>query len=357
MSTDREQTIDVAKGIAIIAIVLGHVLRGLDAAGIISEPDIVDRMLYMFHLSVFAFLSALFVRGSATRAGYGSYVRVRTATFLYLYVVWMLLQGSVKLITASLVNTPSSLADVLSIWIPDGQLWFLPWIALMTVVVVLIRPWERGTRMWCGLGAAAVVSLVAWGLNGDVAFTQGLGLTAFYFLGAAVGAPRVLRLFRSAGVAVSLAIAVAASGLMVVLVLFTTATPPTSDGDGRTVVTVVLGVVASTAGLLAVLAWARVVSGAATGWLAFLGKRSLEIFLAHIIAAAGTRIGLTLIGVDNPSAQILVGLVAGVGLPLVMWAVLRRLRFPWLFSAPSFLTRTGRESIGAQRRLPDRPDR
>jgi fucose 4-O-acetylase-like acetyltransferase len=65
INMNRDPTVDIAKGIAIIAIVLGQVLRGLSSAGILDaktvQYQLVDRSLYMFHLSVFALLAGLFV--------------------------------------------------------------------------------------------------------------------------------------------------------------------------------------------------------------------------------------------------------------------------------------------------------
>ena len=63
--TERDRAIDVAKGIAIVAIVVGHANRGLSSAGMaIPHVETLDRVLYLCHLTVFAFLSGLFIRRS-----------------------------------------------------------------------------------------------------------------------------------------------------------------------------------------------------------------------------------------------------------------------------------------------------
>ena len=73
--------------------------------------------------------------------------------------------------------------------------------------------------------------------------------------------------------------------------------------------------------------------------LAFLGRRSLEIFLAHIIATAGTRIVLVQLGVNSPALHLFMGTVVGVMAPLVLWWVTDRAGLGrWLFSTPGVAT-------------------
>ena len=340
----RDLTIDLAKGIAIVAIVLGHVLRGLSSSGIVDGSSTTfittDRLLYTFHLSVFAFLAALFIRRAVDRDGVWGYLRSRDALFIYLYVLWSVLQGAVKLLTGALVNSPTSVADVLRLWIPEGQLWFLPWLIVMTTVVVLTRPWRSISAAVIMLVASAAVSVALWGLSGAIAGTQGLGLTVFFFAGAVIESHRMISASSRVSSLTAGLLAVLGIGVMVAIVLTTSATPSTMAGDTRTVLTVSLGVVASVAGVVGVLALARLLAplGVPVAWLAFVGERTLEIFLAHIIAASGTRIALGLASVESPAVNILAGTVAGILLPLALWWVTERIRFPWLFAAPTKLT-------------------
>ena len=124
----RDHTIDIAKGVAIIAIVLGHVDRGLVAADVLDGSDRtvqqVDLILYLFHLTVFATLSGVFVSRSARRDGVATYTRSRVGTFLYLYVLWSFAQGVVRLAAGDSANTETGPRDLVTqLWEPDNQLW------------------------------------------------------------------------------------------------------------------------------------------------------------------------------------------------------------------------------------------
>jgi fucose 4-O-acetylase-like acetyltransferase len=339
----RSPSIDIAKGIAIVAIVVHDVLDGLDRAGILDEGVVglaqSVRLLSMWHLAVFAFLAALFVGRAVDKTSPDAYLHRRLLGLAYLYLVWSVLQGLVKVAVVSLVNTPISLADVVMLWVPEGQLWFLPWLMLMTVASALTRPWRSPGRAALVVAIGTAVSLASWGLNGPVAFTQGLGLTVFFLAGAAWGATRFLTVLL-ARTTPRILLAGLAAAVLVAIVLGTGAIPPILSGAGRDALSVALGVVAGTAGLVAVLAAASaLVRVPLVGTvLALLGRRSLEIFLAHVIASAGLRIALLHLGVTSPVVYLVVGTLGGLALPLVLGRLLEVIHAPWLFHAPAWVT-------------------
>lgn len=326
-------SIDVARGLAIVAIVVGHVNRGLITAGLGATWSVdLDRGLYLVHLSVFAWLSGLYLRPGVERRGARSLLVDRTAMFLWLYALWHVLQVSVKLATASLVNTPGSPSDLLRLWIPEGQLWFLPWLVSVTIIVVLWQPWISAVRAASLAGVAVVLAIVTWGVEPLPAFTRGGALLLPFVLGAVAGADGHRRLF--AGRSAPLVAVVGLGGLLAVT-LSTAATPPTVDTPGRTATTVALGMIGcllGTAGVLALAGtWSRL---GGTAGVAFVGRRSLEIFLAHIIPASGARIVLSRLGVDDFWPQLVLGTAAGVGAALALWWVCQRLHLRWPFALP-----------------------
>ncbi|SEE19286.1 Fucose 4-O-acetylase [Arthrobacter alpinus] len=352
--TRRDTTIDIAKGLAIVAIVLGHVLRGLASSHIIdgdaSAFTAVDRALYMVHLSIFTFLSGVFVRQGIEKRGTAGYLAPRVSQFLYIYLVWQMLQGIVKMFTSRLVNSPTTLDDLLSIWRPEGQLWFLPFLILVTIVAALLKPWERPARATLSLSTVGILSLCAWGYDGGVVATQGIALSIFFIAGAWIGSKPLLTAINSASmglVAVALAIGGAAYAL---ILIFTNAIPPTIDDSSRSLPDVVFGFICASLGVIAVIAASKLISRTPlAGLIAFLGTRSMEIFLAHIIAASGTRIVLDMAGVENPAVHIVVGTVSGIILPLLLWRLTIQWHFPWLFNAPASLTnRLGRRDESLQ---------
>ncbi|KQQ05906.1 MULTISPECIES: acyltransferase family protein [unclassified Rathayibacter] len=352
MRAERDQTIDIARGLAITAIVAGHVLRGLASSQIIdsfsTSAQLADRLLYSVHLAVFAFLTGLFIRQSVEKAGVSAYVRARVIQFLYLYVVWQILQSLVKVVTSSFVNSPKALVEVLWFWYPEGQLWYLPLLTVVLPFIAIVGPWRSGVRAGLAVGVSLVVGLASWGLNGPVAGTQGYGILPFFVVGALVGAG-AFAAWAGRVRATWVVLALVVGGGIYVAGNVWGGTPPTTGGEVRTGGSVAVGVVATCAGIVFVLAVAWLIARYASPVAAFaslLGRRSLEIFLGHILFASGSRIVLDALGVTSVAVYIVVGVAVGIAGPVVLIRVLDKMRFPWLFAAPSRWvgTKAGRRS-------------
>ncbi|WP_037159682.1 acyltransferase family protein [Rhodococcoides fascians] len=331
----RDRSIDVAKGLAIIAIVLGHVLRGLVSSGLIDANSTAfqhtDRLLYMAHLSVFALLSGLFVQQGLAKSGRADYLRSRVGLFLYLYVLWELLQGF-----SALVLSPEgkTVGTVLSLWRPDSQMWFFPWLIVVTVAVAFFPPWGR-PRYRAALACVVIVAvgIARWGQLGTIAFTQGLSLGMFFFAGAAMGSARYQRWVAAR---ISIPVAIAAGALYVVLTVQFDAVPPTSLGDGWSFSGTALGVVSSFSAVAAVAVAAKMLSRVdrLAQVLAYVGRHSLEVFVAHVFAINAVRVVLERAGFDSVALQVALGTVGGVVFPLLLGWVVARFRIPWVFDAP-----------------------
>lgn len=347
----RDQTIDIAKAIAIVAIVFGHVWRGLFSAGLIADQrlfELVDTTVYMWHLTVFAFCAGLFVERGMRRAGAWRYARDRDLDFLWLYLLWSLVQGSVKLLTASLVNSPTSVSKVLELWIPDAQMWFFGWIALMLVLAAAVQPWRSRLRMIASLLAAAAVSAALWGLGGTLLFTQGLGLSVYFWVALVLRGDRLTSLTTKVSWASAAVVWAIAALSATVISLTGVATPPTVAGEDRSTVSVALGFIASTLGLVAVLAISRVLARTVvSGALAFVGRQTMAVFLVHIMFASGTRIALERVGIDDVVLQVVLGTLAGVCGSIAVGLAAAKLRAGWLFAAPGWLVRPRAVATGA----------
>lgn len=346
MGVHRDTALDIAKAIAIIAIVFGHVWRGLATSGLIHDADLfetVDTTVYMWHLTVFAFIAGLFVQHGMHREGAWRYARDRDLVFLWLYVVWSLIQGAVKLLAGAFVNSQTSVGEILRLWVPDGQLWFFGWIALMMVFAAATRPWVSRSRATVVVAAAAVGSLAMWGVQGPYLGTQGLALTTFFVVALVWRGDRVTAAIWRVPLWLTAVIVVVLGTITVVCGVSGIATPPTIGGSTRTVLTVAFGVVASTAGLFAVLGLSRLLAPVpvVARPLSYIGQESMTIFVAHIIFASGSRIVLSRIGVDDLAVQVITGTLIGVVGPLALHWTARRVRCTWLFDAPGWMKRAG----------------
>ena len=324
-----------------MAIVLGHVERGLASAALLPYDTALtlDRLLYLFHLATFAYLSGLFVRRSTERDGAQRTVARRVTLFVWLYLLWTLIQGTVRIAASSVANTPVTVGDVARIWVPEGQLWFLPWLIAVTVVAAVTQPWRRRALGAVVLVLAALLALAVWGYDPRYVFTRGWALLLPFLIGCVVTHARHAAAARRLGPV--LATAVVGTGTWLWVGLATGAATPTTGGDGRTGATVALGVLGCLAGTLASLAVAALVARSPLGGvIALVGRRSLEIFLAHIVVASGTRIVLQQSGVGDPWVHLVLGTTFGVIVPIGIAVTVERLRWSWMFGLPRALERS-----------------
>jgi hypothetical protein len=66
--------------------------------------------------------------------------------------------------------------------------------------------------------------------------------------------------------------------------------------------------------------------------LQYLGRYSLEIFVAHTIASAGVRVALSHAGITAPFIHLSSGIAAGLLGPLFLAQVFRRYNFRYAYS-------------------------
>ncbi|RYB92380.1 acyltransferase [Nocardioides glacieisoli] len=336
----RDQSIDVARGITITVIVLGHVALGVGAAHLADSQQVEDvtRSLYLFRLSTLAYLSGLFVQRGVMKAGAKGFVTQRLLLFGWLYLLWSVVQGTAKALAGSLTNETMHWSEVLRLWVPEGQLWFLPWLMSVTVIAVAVKPWASRTRAVLSLGGALLLALAAWGLDPELIFMRGWALLLPFLAGCAMTASGHARVFRS--LAVAWGVALMGAAIWLGLDFGFTVVPPTLGGEDRTVAGVVLGTVACVAATAACLAWASLLARTrASAAFGAVGRRSLEIFLAHIVVASGTRIALLQIGVDTLAVHLVVGVALGVFVPMALAVAADRLGWQWVFGLPGPLRR------------------
>jgi fucose 4-O-acetylase-like acetyltransferase len=143
----RYPWIDVAKGIGIILVVFGHVLRGLIKSGIASGDvyNYIDSIIYTFHMPLFMLLSGVFVVSSISKYGNKKFLVTKLDVIFYPYVIWMILQGSLEVLLSKYTNGNASLVEVFSIWLPRAQFWYLHslfiFLLVFTAFYYFFRKW------------------------------------------------------------------------------------------------------------------------------------------------------------------------------------------------------------------------
>jgi fucose 4-O-acetylase-like acetyltransferase len=306
---ERDVWLDALRGIAILLVVLGHALRGIESAGISTGPLIgfLDPRLYAVHVQLLFFVSGLVIVGSLRRHSVRRFANGRIPALLVPLVIWTYVFLGVKLLAGPFQNAPISWEALLVAPVP-GQLhlWFLWALFLMHLVVAAV--WalasERArTALFLGLFVAALAA--QWlRLPGEVDHWIGhtLRFLPFLLLGVLLGLQGV----RGArGQGASLAAAACAAGGF----LFAPQLEAMMGWDAIPSLAVCLAVYFSAS---LVLARPRLAA-----MLGYLGVSAMAIYVLHTIFSAGLREALLAAGIDAPTPHVVLGIAAGVVLPIL----------------------------------------
>jgi fucose 4-O-acetylase-like acetyltransferase len=318
--------LDVAKGVGILLVVYGHVSSGLIDAGVLNRDSAAAAacdLVYTFHMPLFFFLSGIWLKRAAAKR-YSNFLGERLRTIAYPYFVWSTLQFVANLAMARYTNgAPAGIAQLVTIlYRPQAQFWFLYVLFILVVGVTPVLKLPFGAMMAVIVSVAAYATYPFAAANNAPTGSQILHFAVYVALGAALG-PALTRV-RSDRIVRAACLALALASLAVLVRWFWRA------GD----VGPLRLAVASLLGMLGVIA-----AGVAIGEsplarvLAFLGRRSLEIYVAHVLAAAGMRIMLVqLYEISDPMTHLVLDTAAGVALPLALWWATEFLRPNFFFT-------------------------
>jgi len=345
----RNPAIDIARGIGIILVVLGHNWT------VLQERGELFRVIYSFHLPLFFFLSGLFLKDAGSLA---SFALSRADALLKPYFVVLLMLGIAEMLapqsvpvagttplayfTGVLFGTAPTIA-----WTP---LWFLPHLFVASILATaLLRATRhlprRTTALWllaCALLAAGVACIdwfwqtgtgealrfmgqqqlpgLPWSL--DLLLVTTPFMLSGYLLGKPVAAMR-FSLFKFAVAALAFTALHTYSG-------------ETMDLNLRVYGNPVISTLQAALGIYLVLSVSMLLQRHAVFRrpLACMGSASLFILLFHYVVQG--RVFLLLSHVSRN--EVLVGaasLAAGVALPLFLLELVRRQRYLALLLLPT----------------------
>lgn len=320
----RDLSMDVAKGVGIILVVIGHAWRGLNTAGMIGDEalyQLVDRVIYNFHMPLFFILSGMTFQSWALRRPVGEAAISRVTRLLWPLILWTYLFAAARLAAGEHANTQVSGLESLAFWPlpPRDHFWFLWALFLQHLAVLALIRFVTGplsATAWATIAGLVVLassfipfSLQEW-THG--AFTYAGAFLAGLALGGITWRPRG-----------ALAFAIAAAVFVGLQVL-------SFHVPQMLLTRQLFGIALS----LAALAMIQIlVSDRQSGdirFLAWLGLYSIGIYLAHTIFSAGARAVLGRFTQDL-SLHMIAGTLAGIIGPLILYVLIRRVGRPsWI---------------------------
>ena len=334
MPAKREASYELAKGIGIILVVYGHVVRGVDSAGLQPSSAMllsVD-LVYTFHMPLFFFLSGLFLAHSLNSRGRPGLIANKVDTLIYPYILWSLLQGGIEIILSKFTSGSVTVMEVLSfLWAPRAQFWFLYILFLIFIISALVYRNQSKWTLWIVFGCTAILKIFLSRLP-DVAHLPFIFNYMIYFSLGALLATHMPLLFKYDKI-----VALISGTLFVVCQYAVHSGRLEWTGTFNDLIGAVLAIVSIvfTVSLSSVLSKFR-----AARFLAVTGQKSMHIYLMHILIGSGVRVGLQKVfHVSHPVIHIILGCIFALLLPIWFANLFdtskRRL---YLFSPPAFLS-------------------
>lgn len=326
---ERVAWIDVARGVAIIGVVLFH-------AGAVAPDGTVARQLWnRFDLAVFTFILPLFFLLSgllferALNEEWRPVLRRRVFPLLYLFVLWSCVFAVVSAMTKGTVGW--DLTQNLTL---QTVLWFLPGLALDMLVFRALRRVPPGLHIV--LAASIAFPFAVWFPFDGYGLTHTPHFYVFFALGGLWSSSIKFSVLRSTSPALLIAIS-ASIGLLAAAALL----------PGGRAVLYALSPLATVPAV--VLVSARIAgSRLPRAVLGYIGRRTLPVFLVHalvlqlaawvVLRGDTTSVWWTL---SAPASASLVGILVGLVLARVCGGVRGIFSAPWL-GEPGAAQFTGR---------------
>ncbi|MGV3767353.1 MAG: acyltransferase family protein [Chitinophagaceae bacterium] len=126
----RLQWVDYARGLAIMLVVYRHVIVGMKRAGLPVSQLMYDlqEVVYNFRMPVFFVLSGIFLAGSLARRSHGEIAKNRVFTILYPYIVWGSITVILQIVFSGFTNSKRSWTDLFNLLMDPraiDHLWYL----------------------------------------------------------------------------------------------------------------------------------------------------------------------------------------------------------------------------------------
>lgn len=301
--------LDYLRAFACFLVAFCHLLKSLPEAGLMDNHWLMAgfvQIIYHFHVALFFFASGYLFQLSSARCAdlkeYGRKKALRLVDLIIPYIIFSLVNYVIKLILAGSVNTPvsSSLWETLLLE-PVAQMWYLYALAM----VILVTPAIRSNKACM---AIAAVSLGLKVLSFFSVFRVFIGTTyilqnQIWFVLGMLWAFRGVRMNWPA----TLLNAAVFAGLCAAE--FVMGSLP-SVLDALTTLTGVM----MCAGFFQIVTEKR--ENLSPVWN-ILSRYMMQIYLLHTLFAAGVRIVLMKLGMDNLILHLVLGFIATFAGPVI----------------------------------------
>jgi glucans biosynthesis protein C len=316
----KEQSIETLRGVAIILMVAGHVIGHNNTTGLLVEDDSLWRYFYYsfeyLRMPLFTAISGfVYSMKPVTREHVSKFLKGKARRILLPFVSVASLQYILNALVPN-VNIPTDLKDIWTIYVFSyGQFWFLQALFLVFIMIVILEYFQvlATIKGWVisfvlSSGLLMLTGVTFW--PDFFSISRFFYLLPFFILGIGINRFSNVLLKKRVTRVVMLTL-----GAGLVLQQFNWF----SGFSLNSSLVRILGIFVGITGI-----WILFYIRRPYRFLAELGYYSYGIYLFHVFGTAGSRIISQFFGIESLFLLFMIGMVSGLGLPILFELVLVR---------------------------------
>ncbi len=334
--------INLARGFIIIMVVYRHSFEGIRNSGIDISAyrylEVLNNMMYTFRMPLFFIISGILMNLSLKKSGLGQYVRKRAEYILYPYVVWCVIQISLKMLLPRYVNGETSWSSYLDILYNPReieQFWYLYALFNIMALYSLLKIKFRINPLLHLLIALAFYFIAQYTFNHGIRlyFINDILGHYLFFAAGDLASTFVLDPKNREKIASYRTFFIVLPVFLVLHYYYLT---------NPEVLTKPFMLLITFSGIIfAVIVSFLLEKTKGLQWLKVLGANSLYIYLMHVMIMAANRIFLLkVLKIDSMPVVLFANIVVGLFIPIIIYNIMMKTGFWWLFSPnkPSQMT-------------------
>jgi fucose 4-O-acetylase-like acetyltransferase len=318
----KEQSIETIRGVAIILMVAGHVIGNRSDTGLMVDDHSVWRYIYhsfeYLRMPLFTAISGfVYALKPVTTQTISRFLSGKSRRILLPFVFVSTLQYFVNVFAPD-VNNRAELSQIWRIYIYSyAQFWFLQALFLVFITVALLEAGNvfisfRGWLISLGTAILILIAAAPFVMTTFLSFTSYLYLLPFFLLG--IGINRYsAKLFRRPNLVTIFVLMLAGIAIQQLNWFGMIELQDAKYG--------MLGTFIGLTGIFLIFFIRK-----SNRFLAELGYYSYGIYLFHVFGTAGSRIVSRWIGIEGLLPLFLIGLLLGLGFPILLELLLMKSR-------------------------------
>lgn len=315
-SNQRIEWIDWTKGLCMVLIVMGHVIRGFISAGMFQNIplDYLDYTIYSFHMPLMFFISGmLYVKNRKEKIKNWKSFIINKIVKLYIpYLIFAYIMFFFKVFLSTSINSSVAIKELITIPIkPFDIYWFL--LALLSIFVVYSFMDYKNVNHKVILGFGLVSLIISFYIEQympnlyyikNIFYYIGLGF--YFYLGSELFNRKLNKKILIPLIA----------GYIVLNVMNYYFQWKSSIIEILMALTMII--------FLVIYAQNYKKSLTTSNFIVKMGRESMIIYVIHTFFTAFTRILLNKLNVTSFIIQLVAGTIMGILLPLIVYACINR---------------------------------